>query len=184
MPRAAIVMRSAAVQVHGGGQFQIRQPWRAGIRLRWDKRLFDRRLQHWGSWSRSHSGLSSLWPSHWTMEGRCSMASVGSAQGRTPIQEVEASVDGRRLGSALQAFAGMSLTIREYAAGEAILRRITLWSGVQEAILPRPWTHLHRQLEGRIWGVDEAHWGRRVCVCWRCHLANHVATDVNIPRGG
>ena len=65
------------------------------------------------------------------------MASVGSAQGRTPIQEVEASVDGRRLGSALQAFAGMSLTIREYAAGEAILRRITLWSGVQEAILPR-----------------------------------------------
>lgn len=49
----------------------------------------------------------------------------------------------------LQAFAGMSLTIRAYAAGEEILQRITLWLGVQEAILPRLGlgTHLYRQLE-------------------------------------
>ena len=49
----------------------------------------------------------------------------------------------------LQAFAGVSLTIIQYAAGEEILRRITPLSGVQEAILH--WlglgTNLYRQLE-------------------------------------
>jgi transposase len=49
----------------------------------------------------------------------------------------------------LQAFAGVSLTIIQYAAGEAILRRITPLSGVQEAILHRLGlgTNLYRQLE-------------------------------------
>jgi transposase len=49
----------------------------------------------------------------------------------------------------LQAFAGVSLTIIQYAAGEEILRRITPLSGVQEAILQRLGlgTHLYRQLE-------------------------------------
>ena len=49
----------------------------------------------------------------------------------------------------LQAFAGVSLTIIQYAAGEEILRRITPLSGVQEAILRRLGlgTHLYRQLE-------------------------------------
>jgi len=49
----------------------------------------------------------------------------------------------------LQAFAGVSLTIIQYATGEEILRRITPLSGVQEAILQRLGlgTHLYRQLE-------------------------------------
>jgi hypothetical protein len=49
----------------------------------------------------------------------------------------------------LQAFAGVSLTIIQYPAGEEILRRITPLSGVQEAILHRLGlgTHLYRQLE-------------------------------------
>src|SRR6059036_1532901 len=49
----------------------------------------------------------------------------------------------------LQAFAGVSLTIIQSAAGEDILRRITPLSGVQEAILQRLGlsTHLYRQLE-------------------------------------
>jgi len=49
----------------------------------------------------------------------------------------------------LQAFAGVSLTIIQYAGGEEILRRITPLSGVQEAILQRLGlsTHLYRQLE-------------------------------------
>jgi transposase len=49
----------------------------------------------------------------------------------------------------LQAFAGVSLTIIEQATGEAILRRITPLSGVQEAILQRLGlgTNLYRQLE-------------------------------------
>jgi transposase len=48
----------------------------------------------------------------------------------------------------LQAFAGVSLTIIQYAAGEEILRRITPLSGVQEAILQRLGlgTNLYRQL--------------------------------------
>jgi hypothetical protein len=48
----------------------------------------------------------------------------------------------------LQAFVGVALPIRQSAAGEEILRRITPLSGVQGAILP--WlgvgTHLYRQL--------------------------------------
>jgi transposase len=49
----------------------------------------------------------------------------------------------------LQAFAGVSLTIIQYPAGEEILRRITPLSGGQEAILHRLGlgTHLYRQLE-------------------------------------
>jgi transposase len=50
----------------------------------------------------------------------------------------------------LQAFAGVSLTIIQYAAGgEEILRRLTPLSGVQEAILQRLGlgTNLYRQLE-------------------------------------
>ena len=49
----------------------------------------------------------------------------------------------------LQAFAGVSLTIIQYPAGEEILRRITPLSGVQEAILHRLGlgTNLYRQLE-------------------------------------
>jgi transposase len=49
----------------------------------------------------------------------------------------------------LQAFAGVSLTIIQYAAGEEILRRMTPLTGVQEAILQRLGlgTHLYRQLE-------------------------------------
>jgi transposase len=49
----------------------------------------------------------------------------------------------------LQAFAGVSLTIIQSAAGEEILRRMTPLSGVQEAILHRLGlgTHLYRQLE-------------------------------------
>jgi transposase len=49
----------------------------------------------------------------------------------------------------LQAFAGVSLTIIQDAAGEDILRRITPLSGVQEAILQRLGlgTNLYRQLE-------------------------------------
>ena len=49
----------------------------------------------------------------------------------------------------LQAFAGVSLTIIQSAAGEEILRRITPLSGVQEAILQRLGlgTNLYRQLE-------------------------------------
>ena len=49
----------------------------------------------------------------------------------------------------LQAFAGVSLTIIQSAAGEEILRRMTPLSGVQEAILQRLGlgTNLYRQLE-------------------------------------
>src|SRR5215468_8990995 len=49
----------------------------------------------------------------------------------------------------LQAFAGVSLTIIQYPAGEEILRRITPLSRVQEAILHRLGlgTNLYRQLE-------------------------------------
>jgi transposase len=49
----------------------------------------------------------------------------------------------------LQAFAGVSLTIIQYAAGEEILRRMTPLTGVQEAILQRLGlgTHLSWQLE-------------------------------------
>jgi len=49
----------------------------------------------------------------------------------------------------LKAFAGVSLTIIQYAAGQDILRRLTPLSGVQEAILQRLGlgTHLYRQLE-------------------------------------
>jgi transposase len=49
----------------------------------------------------------------------------------------------------LQAFAGVSLTIIQSAAGEEILRRMTPLTGVQEAILQRLGlgTHLYRQLE-------------------------------------
>jgi transposase len=49
----------------------------------------------------------------------------------------------------LHAFAGVSLTIIQYAAGEEILRRMTPLSGVQEAILQRLGlgTNLYRQIE-------------------------------------
>ena len=49
----------------------------------------------------------------------------------------------------LKAFAGVSLTIIQHAAGEEILRRLTPLSGVQEDILQRLGlgTSLYRQLE-------------------------------------
>jgi lipopolysaccharide/colanic/teichoic acid biosynthesis glycosyltransferase len=40
MSRTAMTMSSAVVQVQNG-RFHIRQAWRAGIRLRWAKRLVD-----------------------------------------------------------------------------------------------------------------------------------------------
>ena len=55
----------------------------------------------------------------------------------------------------LQAFAGISLTIIQNAAGEDILRRLTPLSGVQEDILQRLGlgTALYGQLEIQTIGI-------------------------------
>ena len=56
----------------------------------------------------------------------------------------------------LHAFAGVSLTIIQYAAGEEILRRITPLSGVQEQSCNGwGWVLISTgSLKCRIWGVD------------------------------